>query len=63
VSHRVSHARLGVDQEQEDGLVDEAIKRIDLCLARRTSGESVVVVSADRQRHTRGLGNDEARKV
>jgi hypothetical protein len=31
-----------VDQEQNNGLATEAIKRIDLCLARRTSAEKVV---------------------
>jgi hypothetical protein len=34
----------GVDQEQADGPATEAVKRIDLCLARRTSTEKVVFV-------------------
>jgi hypothetical protein len=33
-----------MDQEQTNGLATEAIKRIDLCLARRTSVEKVVFV-------------------
>jgi hypothetical protein len=42
VQLRTSHARVG--QEQINGLAAEAIKRIDLCLARRTSAEKVVFV-------------------
>jgi hypothetical protein len=34
-----------VDQEQANGISTEAIKRIDLCLARRTSAEKVVFVA------------------
>jgi hypothetical protein len=33
-----------VGQEQTNGLATEAVKRIDLCLARRTSAEKVVFV-------------------
>jgi hypothetical protein len=41
---RAASPTLGVGQEQADGLATEAIKRIDLCLARRTSAEMVVFV-------------------
>jgi hypothetical protein len=41
-------------QEQADGLVSEAIKRIDLCLARRTSAEKVVFVFDLKEAYVRG---------
>jgi Leucine-rich repeat (LRR) protein len=41
---RTASHTLGVGQEQADGLATEAIKRIDLWLARRTSAEMVVFV-------------------
>jgi hypothetical protein len=41
---RTAHEASAVDQEQINGLVTEAIKRIDLCLVRRTSVEKVVFV-------------------
>jgi hypothetical protein len=42
---RTASRTLGVGQEQlANGLAAEAIKRIDLCLARRTSAEKVVFV-------------------
>jgi hypothetical protein len=41
---RTASHTLGAGQEQADGLATEAIKRIELCLARRTSIEKVVIV-------------------
>jgi hypothetical protein len=41
---RTASRTLGVDQEQADGFATEAIKRIDLCLARRTIAEKAVFV-------------------
>jgi hypothetical protein len=41
---RIASRTLGVGQEQEDGVATEAIKRIDLCLVRRTSAEKVAFV-------------------
>jgi hypothetical protein len=41
---RTASRTLDVSQLQTSGLAAEAIKRIDLCLARRTSAEKVVFV-------------------